>query len=56
MNTNPFENDKKYDSVIVAVAHKQFVKLSEDDYKSISDGKEILIDIKGIVKNPTWRL
>ena len=53
---NPFKNDKKYDSIVVAVAHKQFIELTEDDYKSISDGKELLIDIKGIVKNPTWRL
>jgi UDP-N-acetyl-D-galactosamine dehydrogenase len=56
MEINPFENKKKYDSIIIAVAHKQFIALSEEDYKSISDGKEILIDIKGIIKNPTWRL
>jgi len=56
METNPFENDKKYDSIIIAVSHNQFKKLTEDDYKSISTQKEILIDIKGIVKNPTWRL
>lgn len=56
MNENPFKSDKKYDSIVVAVAHKQFIELTEDDYKSVSDGKEILIDIKGIVKNPTWRL
>ena len=56
MEDSPFETDKKYDSIVVAVAHKQFVELSEDDYKSISEGKEILIDIKGIIKNPTWRL
>ncbi|KAB7889872.1 nucleotide sugar dehydrogenase [Poseidonibacter ostreae] len=56
MERNPFESDKKYDSIIVAVAHEQFKKLTEDDYKSISTQKEILIDIKGIIKNPTWRL
>ena len=56
LENNPFKENKKYDSIIVAVAHNQFVKLTKDDYKSISDGKEILIDIKGIVKNPTWRL
>ncbi len=53
---NPFEKDKKYDAIVVAVAHEQFVKLSLKDYKSISNKKEILIDIKGIVKNPAWRL
>jgi len=56
MDKNPFENEKKYDAIIIAVAHNQFVKLTEDDYKSISNGNKILIDIKGIVKNPTWRL
>ncbi len=56
MDTNPFESDKKYDSIVIAVAHQQFMKLTQIDYTSISNGKEILIDIKGIVKNPTWRL
>ncbi|RXJ90592.1 Vi polysaccharide biosynthesis protein VipA/TviB [Arcobacter sp. CECT 8983] len=56
MAINPFESDKKYDSIIIAVAHQQFIKLTEVDYTSISNGKKILIDIKGIVKNPTWRL
>jgi len=56
MEKNPFESNKKYDAIIVAVAHHQFVKLTQEDYRKISDGIEILIDIKGIVKNPTWRL
>ncbi len=53
---NPFKNDKKYDAIVVAVAHEQFVRLGLEDYKSISNDKEVLIDIKGIVSNPTWRL
>jgi UDP-N-acetyl-D-galactosamine dehydrogenase len=56
MESNPFENDKKYDSIIVAVAHKQFMELTKDDYKNISQDNEIIIDIKGIIDNPTWRL
>ncbi len=56
MENNPFKNDKKYDSIIVAVGHHQFKELTLEDYKSISTQKEILIDIKGIVSNPTWRL
>ncbi|MCK9491407.1 MAG: nucleotide sugar dehydrogenase [Sulfurimonas sp.] len=56
LDKDPFETNKKYDSIVVAVAHKQFLKLTQEDYKSISQGNEILIDIKGIVKNPTWRL
>ncbi|WP_417328585.1 nucleotide sugar dehydrogenase [Halarcobacter sp.] len=56
MEKNPFKENKKYDSIIIAVAHNEFISLSENDFKSISTSKEILIDIKGIVKNPTWRL
>ncbi len=53
---NPFQNDKKYDAIVVAVAHKEFKELKEDDYKKISNGEPILIDIKGIVEKPNWRL
>ncbi len=53
---NPFESDKKYDSIVVAVAHKQFIVLSEDDYKNISSTSPVIMDIKGIVPNPSWRL
>lgn len=53
---NPFENNKVYDSIIVAVAHKQFKQLSESDYNNISDGQPIIMDIKGIVEKPSWRL
>lgn len=56
MEKNPFELDKKYDSIVIAVAHDEFVSLKEEDFKKVSTGKEILIDIKGIVENPTWRL
>ena len=53
---NPFESDKKYDSIVVAVAHKQFKKLSIDDYHKISSNNPVIMDIKGIVEKPTWRL
>ena len=53
---NPFKSSKKYSAIIVAVAHKQFVKLKQKDFENISLDNPILIDIKGIVKNPTWRL
>lgn len=53
---SPFKNSKKYDSIVVAVAHKQFKILSQTDYLNISNGEPIIIDIKGIVKNPNWRL
>ena len=56
MEHNPFNSNKKYDAIVIAVAHNEFITLTQENFKSISNGKEILIDIKGIVKNPTWRL
>ena len=53
---NPLESDKQYDAIVVAVSHKQFKAYTEDDYKSLSNGEGVIIDIKNIVKNPTWRL
>ena len=53
---DPFKGDKKYDAIVVAVAHKQFKALSRSDYESISSDIPVLMDIKGIVENPTWRL
>ena len=53
---NPLETAKQYDAIVVAVAHKQFKGLIDSDYQKLSNGKPIIIDIKGIVKNPTWRL
>ncbi len=51
----PLES-KKYDAIIVAVNHDEFKKISTDDYKGMSKGKPIVLDVKGIVKEPTWRL
>ncbi len=53
---NPFKKDKKYDAIILAVAHNQFKILSRSDYENISKDTPVLIDVKGIVENPTWRL
>ena len=53
---NPFKADKKYDSIILAVAHKQFKQLNREDYVNISTVSPVLIDVKGIIENPTWRL
>ena len=53
---NPIGKGKRYDAIIVAVSHKQFKAYTEDDYKSLSNGEGVIIDIKNIVKNPTWRL
>jgi len=53
---NPFEADKKYDSIVLAVAHQMFKDLSMEDYNGISTQQPVLIDVKGIIKKPTWRL
>lgn len=42
---------EKYDAIIVAVNHKEYVELSEKHFKELSKEKGILIDIKGIYKN-----
>ena len=53
---DPFKADKKYDAIVIAVAHKQFKALTQHDYESISSDTPVLMDIKGIVTDPTWRL
>lgn len=53
---NPFESNKKYDAVVVAVAHHQFKVLTDRDYINISREHPVIMDIKGIVENPSWRL
>jgi UDP-N-acetyl-D-galactosamine dehydrogenase len=53
---DPFKSDKKYSAIIVAVAHDQFTTITNNSYQEISDGELILIDIKGIVEKPTWKL
>jgi UDP-N-acetyl-D-glucosamine/UDP-N-acetyl-D-galactosamine dehydrogenase len=54
--TNPLEGSKKYDAILVAVAHKQFKSYTENDYKKMSNGIRVIIDVKNIVDNATWTL
>ena len=49
-------NSKKYDAIIVAVGHDRFKDITTEQYASMSNGEPIIIDVKGIVENPTWRL
>jgi len=51
-----FKKEKKYDAIIVAVGHKKFKELSQNDYESISLDEPVLIDIKEIIENLSWRL
>jgi len=49
-------DEKKYEAIIVAVAHDKFKNITDEEYKGFSSNTPIIIDVKGIVKNPTWRL
>jgi UDP-N-acetyl-D-galactosamine dehydrogenase len=53
---NPLEENEKYDAIVVAVSHKQFKAYTTNDYEQLSNGEKVIIDIKNIVDNPTWRL
>lgn len=44
-----------YDAVIAAVNHKQFVG-ADDDINSLCTKPKVVIDVKGSLKNPDWRL
>jgi len=47
---------KKYDAIVVAVGHENFKEITTEQYASMSNGAPIVIDVKGIVEKPTWRL
>lgn len=53
---NPIISNKQYESIIVAVGHDEFKKITLEQYTNLINGDNIIIDIKGIVNNPTWRL
>lgn len=54
--SSPFDKSKKYEAIIVAVGHDIFKNISTRQYDKISTKNKILIDVKGIVDNYTWRL
>ncbi len=45
------EPNNNYDVVVVAVNHEKYLELSEDFFKSITNEKSILVDVKGIYRN-----
>ncbi|MFA7070705.1 MAG: nucleotide sugar dehydrogenase [Sulfurimonas sp.] len=49
-------NSERYDAIIVAVNHDKFKDITTNDYKGMSKGTPIIMDVKGIVEEPTWRL
>ncbi len=54
--TNPFVSEEKYNAIILAVAHNEFLKYSIDDYYSLSKGKLVFLDLKGIYEKSSWKL
>ncbi|MEN8169046.1 MAG: nucleotide sugar dehydrogenase [Pseudomonadota bacterium] len=54
--SDPITAGKQYDAVVVAVAHKQFKTMTMNDYRALSKGEMVVIDVKGIVAEPSWRL
>ena len=46
----------RYDAIIVAVGHDRFREITQAEYLGLSRGAPVVIDVKGIVKEPTWRL
>ncbi|MBS0011987.1 MAG: nucleotide sugar dehydrogenase [Bacteroidales bacterium] len=48
--------DGKYDAVIVAVNHSQYLKLDEEYFSRLLNKKGILVDIKGIYKDKIKKL
>jgi len=56
MIDNPFESTLCYDAIIVAVAHRAFEEFNTEAYHRISTHTPVLIDIKGILEEYTWRL
>jgi UDP-N-acetyl-D-glucosamine/UDP-N-acetyl-D-galactosamine dehydrogenase len=51
---DPLESNRRYDVTVVAVGHDEFKTYTENNYKRLSNN--IVIDVKNIVHNPTWRL
>ena len=52
--TDNIAND--YDAVIVAVNHKDYLTLTEDYFDSITKGKGIVVDVKGIYRGKINKL
>jgi UDP-N-acetyl-D-galactosamine dehydrogenase len=56
LTSDPFKENKKYDAIIAAVGHTEFKTLNRSDLEKVSTEEAVLIDVKGIIENPTWRL
>ena len=52
----PFNSSKRYDAIILTVAHDEFYNYTINDFNNISRENLVLLDIKGIYKFSTWKL
>ena len=43
--------NKKFQAIIVAVAHNEFISLKKSDWENMSHENRVLIDIKNILPN-----
>jgi len=53
---NPFNSSKRYDAIILAVAHDEFYNYTINDFNNISRENLVLLDIKGVYEFSTWKL
>ena len=53
---NPFNSSKRYDAIILAVAHDEFYNYTINDFNNISRENLVLLDAKGIYDFATWKL
>lgn len=45
-----------FDAVILAVGHRAYHAMRQADFERLCSGSPLLIDVKGVIPKPTWRL
>ncbi|APW66148.1 Vi polysaccharide biosynthesis protein VipA/TviB [Poseidonibacter parvus] len=53
---NPIKSDKKYEAVVVAVGHDKFREYTQEEFESLINGENVLIDVKNVIPKSTWKL
>ncbi len=48
--------ESKYDAIVLAVPHKEYLNLTENDFLALTDENGVFIDIKGIFRNQIHKL
>ncbi|MEG2666006.1 MAG: UDP binding domain-containing protein, partial [Bacteroidales bacterium] len=47
---------KKYDGIVLAVSHREYLTLTENDFLAMSGDNGILVDIKGCHRNQIYKM